>query len=100
MWGYESGANIYGVKVVFVKKLILVLNGYMAFHGVWCKSPKLILSGLRFCDAKHKNSSWIEICLLLLLLFKISKVIYNTKHHKIIISGVKHHNKLLTVITI
>ena len=71
MWGYENGAKIYRAKVMFVKKLILALNEYVAFHGVWCKSPKLILnglrflwckspklkiSGLRFCGAKHQNS--------------------------------------------
>ena len=55
MWGYESGAKIYGAKVVFVKKLLLVLNWYVAFHGVWCKPPKPILSGLMFCGAKHQN---------------------------------------------
>ena len=49
--------------------LILVVNDYMAFHGVWCKppknerkwieilwckTPKLILHGLKFCDKKNK----------------------------------------------
>ena len=29
MWGYTSGAKIYGEKVVFVKKLNLVLNEYV-----------------------------------------------------------------------
>ena len=55
MWGYTSGAKIYGAKVVFVKNLILVLNEYVALHGVWCKPPKLILVGLRFYGAKHQN---------------------------------------------
>ena len=48
MWGYESGAKIYGAKVVLVKRLIMMLNEYVAFHGVWCKPPKT-------------NIKWIEI---------------------------------------
>ena len=39
MWGYENGAKIYGAKVVLVKRLIMMLNEYVAFHGVWCKPP-------------------------------------------------------------
>ena len=31
MWGYTSGVNIYGAKV---KKLILMLDKYVAFHGL------------------------------------------------------------------
>ena len=55
MWGYESSAKIYGAKVVLVKGLIMMLNEYVAFHGVWCKPPKQFLGGLRLCDAKHQN---------------------------------------------
>ena len=40
MWGYASGAKIYGAKVVFVEKWIFVLNEYVTFDGVWCKPPK------------------------------------------------------------
>ena len=57
MWGYTSGAKSYGAKVVLVKMLIMVLNEFVAFHGVWCKPPKPILSGLRFCGPKHLNQS-------------------------------------------
>ena len=55
MWGYESGAKIYGAKVVLAKRLIMMLNEYVAFHGVWCKPPKQFLGGLRFCGAIHQN---------------------------------------------
>ena len=55
MWGYESGAKIYCAKVVLVKRLIMMLNEYVGFHGVWCKPPKQFLGGLRFCDTKHQN---------------------------------------------
>ena len=55
MWGYANGAKICGAKVELVKKLILVLNDYVAFHGVWCKPPKPIQVRLRLCGAKHQN---------------------------------------------
>ena len=53
MWGFASGAKISHAKVVFVKKLILLLDEYVAFHGVWCKPPKLIINELRLCGANH-----------------------------------------------
>ena len=57
LWGYECGAKIYGVKVVFVKKLILVLYEYVALHGVWCKPPKPILGGFKYYGSQHQNQS-------------------------------------------
>ena len=57
MWGYACGAKIYGAKVVFVKKMILMLYEYVTLHGVWCKPPKPILGGLRICGANQQNQS-------------------------------------------
>ena len=55
MWGYKCGVKVYGVKVVFVNEISFGVNKYMAFHGLWCKPPKPILCGKRFCGAKHQR---------------------------------------------
>ena len=39
------------------KMLVLELNEYVAFHGVWCKPPKPILGGFKFYGAKHQKQS-------------------------------------------
>ena len=55
LWGYKCGAKIYGVKVEFIENVTYGVNEYVAFHGVWCKTPKPNLGGLKFCGVKHQN---------------------------------------------
>ena len=70
MWGFLRGAEIYGAKVVFVKKvdfgvrLICCIPWCMVQTTktnprwiviLWCKPPKPIQHGLRLFGAKHQS---------------------------------------------